>query len=81
MKMNYFELTISWNVEGSIQIAYAYVFASCEAEAQRIVLSKIPYDAEVSNFAKYPASTYKYTDKVKLWYFDKDNSEHKEEYA
>lgn len=79
--MKYFELTISWNVENGIQLAYAYVFASCKTEAQRLVLSKIPYEAEVSDFAEYPANAYKYTDKVKLWYFDKDNSEHREEYA
>ena len=79
--MKYFELTIAWNVENGTQLAYAYVFASCKAEAQRLVLSKIPYEAEVSNFAEYPASAYKYTDKVKLWYFDKDNVEHREEYA
>jgi hypothetical protein len=79
--MKYFELTISWNVENGTQLAYAYVFASCKAEAQRIVLSKTPYDANVSDFAEHPASAYKFTDKVKLWYFDKDKTEHREEYA
>ena len=77
--MRLYEFICSWKIENGIQFAYVKCNAKNQKDAEGLIHMYIPFHIELGRVKIYDYSKQTGEDIV-MWYFDKENKEHRNIY-